>query len=229
MAIRDRAVLVIDKGTADGPLEFHFTQFEQAGSLARQMLIGTQGGQLLAALVDFIPTDIGAGLAGFLGGEASGLTIDTGMGEDTITIEHEITSGSTAQWGDGTQSESDPATATSAAYAHEQTKADVLREQARTARTDSRGPATLHIGEFTDGSVTADATDGLFDPIPVTVLDISPRDTLGDPSAVTLEVTMKRVKELPDIDLDAGETLDKGFDALTDGVGETTDFVTDLP
>jgi len=228
MAIRDRAVLVIDKGTTDGPLEFHFTQHERAGSLARRMLIGTQGGQLFAALIDFIPTDIGKGFANFFGGESAGLTIDAGMGEDTFTVEHTITSGSTAQWGDGTQAESDPPTATSATYAHEETKADVLREQARTARTGSRGPATLHIGEFTDGSVTTDATDGLFDPIPVTILDVSPRDTLDDPSAVTIELTMKRVKELPDF-IDVDGVIDTGFDALTDGVDTVTNLTTDLP
>jgi len=232
--LRNKAILVLDKGESTGPLQFHLSQPERTGGLTKEMLIGNRG-QLLASLAKHIPVDLG----GLQGSNAAGFSLDAGLGSHFVEIEFVAAPDpeNEYQWGDGSRDpDSDPITLRDATGGHPQSRMQLLEYHARTARTDSRGPARLHWGEHTDGVIDGDpiggVSAGLFDdPLPAVVLEVNPRNERDDPSAVTGTVICQRVKEFPNVD------FSKGFDKLADELGDqlgnladtTTDFISDLP
>jgi hypothetical protein len=234
VVLRNKAILVLDKGEPTGPLQFHLSQPERTGGLTKEMLIGNRG-QLLASLAKHLPVDLG----GLQGSNAAGFSLDAGLGRHFMEIEFVATPDpeNDFQWGDGSRDpDTDPITLRDATGGHPQSRMQILEYHARTARTDSRSPARLHWGEHTDGIIGGEAIGGVeagvFDePMPAVVLEVSPRNDRDDSGAVTGTVICQRVKEFPEVDF--GE----GFDELADELGEefeniadtTTDFISNLP
>lgn len=234
MPLREKAILVIGKGDAAGPLEFHLDQVERTGGLNKEMLIGNRG-QLLANLAKHIPVDLG----GLQGSNAAGFSLDAGLGRYFMELEFIASADpdNEYQWGDGSRNpDTDPITLRDATGGHPQARMQILEYHARTARTDSRSPARLHWGEHTDGVIDGDPIGGVTagvigEPMPAVVLEVQPRNERDDPSAVTGTLVCQRVKEFPNVD------FSKGFDKLADELGNqlgnladtTTDFISDLP
>jgi len=232
MPLRNRAILVIDKGNSNGPLQFHLSQVERTEGLSKEMLIGNRG-QLLSELAKHLPVD----LAGLAGSDAAGLSLDAGLGQQLLTLEFALTPDpeNEYRWGDGSRDpDTDPITKRDATGGHPQARAQILEFHARTARTDSRTPARLHWGEHTDGTIDGSSIpgvvtqNGVFDaPMPAVVLEVNPRNQRDDSGAVEGTVVCQRVKEFPGVD------FSEGFDELADGLGDVAggakEFVTDLP
>jgi len=191
MSLRDRAILVLDRGGQTAQFEFDTASTERE-ELEKEMLIGPTGGTLQTV----------ADLAPFLGGggvDAEELVTDAGLGSAQTTLSVDIIqreSGNEALWGDGSRSPSDPITEDDAAGGHPLAKFQVLKYWCRTTRTDSQNPAALHWGEWTDGRF---GELGAFDePIPVVVQSVRLTHPRDDPSASTAAVELLRTSELPD-------------------------------
>jgi hypothetical protein len=234
MSLTDRAVLVIDRGKDAGPLQFHLNGPQQTGALNKKMLVGNRG-QLLAELADHVPVDLG----GLAGSNAAGLSIDAGQGEDLFELSFELTPRPDAspafQWGDGSRSPGDPITQRDMTGSGEvRAQLQMLRYHCRQARIDSRSPARLHWGEWTNGFIDGGSLTGISQgvfgtPIPVTVLEVVPRDDRDD-TAIQVSLLCQRVKEFPGVDFSEGfdelaDELGDQFDGIADGV---TDFVSDI-
>lgn len=116
---------------------------------------------------------LAANLTGFEAEARKGFYLDVGAGQHVIEFEFRGWEGSNSQqWGDGTGT-----------FPGDATGDDVFRQiqcisrYVQLATTDSFNPATLHIGEYTDGSY-GDNTNGAFDPLEVAVS--GPRQSKGE-------------------------------------------------
>jgi hypothetical protein len=124
-----------------------------------------------------------------------GFYADIGAGAHIFEFNHIAWDGTEApQWGDG--SGTFPADATDE---DPFSKMQCLDRYATRATTDSFAPATLHVGEYTDGSY---GPTGAFDPLKVALQD--PRETINyeEPGSVDINLTCVEVQPLDEaIDL----------------------------
>ena len=197
MALRDRAVLVVettDDNDETRTGEFHLIAAESDSSLNREMLIGNRG-QIISGLADVAP------LVPDLFGNAEGVNIDAGQGQDELVLqfengqERDAEADPAPQWGDGSGGTS----RWDATGAHPQTKEQVLQWWLRTSSTDSRSPARLHWGEWTDGAINGE--EGLFgEPIDCIVLSVDTDWEHDEPSAFTGRVELLRTGSFPEVE-----------------------------
>jgi len=192
MPLRDRAILVLDRGGQTAEFEFDTASTERE-ELEKEMLIGPTGGTLQTV----------ADLAPFLGGDgvdAEELVVDAGLGSAQTTLSVDIIqrkSGNEALWGDGSRSPSDPITEDDAAGGHPHAKFQILKYWLRTTRTDSESPATLHWGEWTDGTYGSAGVFGA--PAEVFVRSVSGSWQEDNPSRIEATLTVQRADATPDI------------------------------
>ncbi|MFW6382829.1 MAG: hypothetical protein ACOCZD_02190 [Haloferacaceae archaeon] len=132
-----------------------FVNAEDTDEIRTGYLLGEEFDQLLA---------IFSGLLEDGEPDRKGLHLDFGGGVHVISLRAEVSSGETRdedgetlQWGDS----SDPGllTATTATGGTARQKAQIFQHYTRVAEIDSRAPATLEFGEYSD--------DGVLDPLEV--------------------------------------------------------------
>lgn len=198
MPLRDRAVVELEKDGRTG--EFHLPGASVTNGLEREMLFGARG-QLAQGLFDL--------LTGTGGGEGStGVDVDAGMGKDLITVEANHGSerddySPALKWGDGSGDEQWDISPTSG---HPQDLQAVLQWYARNSTTDSKQPAKLYWGPYSDGTYAA--TGGIFDPIDVVVLDCTTNwDVQERVSDYEVTITLRRTETFSDVEFDLGSLV----------------------
>lgn len=191
MPLRDRAVVVIEAEGRRG--EFHLPGAESTNDLDREMLLGN-GGQVISTLQDLIPF-IGGG-----GTNRTGYNIDAGQGRDEYRLAFE-TGGERSyspdlQWGDGsagdTKWDADPQND------HPQKLEQIFQYYSRIGTTDSRRPAKLYWGEWSDGTY-CDAPGVFGEPIDAVVLNLNTENKNDDPAGFEGTATLARTDSFPKI------------------------------
>jgi len=206
MPLTNKAYLVLDNTSQFGDEGvFELTGVEVTEELDREMLLGNRG-QVITGISDVVP------ILPEFGSDGSGINIDGGAGRDVITIEAEITKpeggiNSGPTW--GAQNSGLPANAQGR---HPVTQAQVLKNWARTTKTDSFRAGKLHWGEWTDGRFD-DELGAFGEPIPVVVQSVRLTHPRDDPSASTASIEVLRTSEVPDTD-DLRDDIGDFFDDL---------------
>ncbi|MFD1512465.1 hypothetical protein [Halomarina rubra] len=166
---------VDEYGVFEGNVGLRIEQGTRTGFLVESG--GGLTGSINSIVVDWWEEKQGEQLSG--DGKRQGWYLDLGAGQHYAEISFRGFEGSDGQWG----SSPDPAvqTAASATGAHPTTQMQVLDRYLQICTVDSKSPATLHVGEYSDA--------GRYGPLEVVIEDPSFTYDVEEPSIYDGSIT----------------------------------------
>lgn len=183
----DRVVAELDvdfggsTGEVTGVFEF-YGDIEVEESIRTGFLVGQRGGQVNAIIQD----SAGAGEP-----KRKGAHIDAGAGQHALTLSFRGWEGATDKDGNPVQWGDDPdegVSKTSATGANATTQVNLFQHYLRVGTFDSRTPARVRFGEFSDGTYADE--DGLYDDyLPMVIENPSLKRSAEESGTYTGQVT----------------------------------------
>lgn len=183
----DRAVLVVERDNRTGVFEMR-KDLTPTVNTNRNFVLGGRGG-IVNEIQDLV-TDTQSREEFF---------VDLGTGVRRKTLEFSLNDGSgseTLQWGDGSSDASDPDDITkwdATAARSAETKWQIFDYWLSETNIDSNAPATLHYGQYADGTRLSE--DGVYEPLSVTVPEWTMEKPTNNASSLTVTLTMRLTAE----------------------------------
>lgn len=196
MTLESRAYLVLQDGANEGVFEFN-AQLEISSELDKSFIMAERG-QYVREIFNQ------ANIIGDIDNVAdrrAGYHIDGGAGSWQETLSFEVHQDNNVSWGDGSGGNgADNVTERDASGTGipMETRKNVFELWLARTLTDSRNPARLHFGEWTNGRFNE---SGVFNqPLPVAVTNHNLEPDIQEPSNLTGSITMQVITLFADID-----------------------------
>ena len=194
----DTAYLVLEDTQGTGVFELSI-ELEPSGQLEKSFLMSSRG-QYITAITNILPE---TGEIDSIMPRRAGFYVDGGAGDWIQTLSFTAgTEEDSIQWGDGSGGTGEANVTqrdASGAGINPQTRKDILELWLAKTKTDSRNPARLYFGEWTNGDYHSES--GVFNqPMPVAVQSFDLSNPPEESSDMTGSITVAAITPFADYD-----------------------------